>query len=216
MLIAPLSPEESAKVEIIRGPNIKECPACPEMQDNLKLPVLLKANDNVSTDDIMPAGAKVLPLRSNIPEISKFTFERLDTEFYNRATSLSQKGCFVVGGENYGQGSSREHAALAPMYLGVRAVIVKSFARIHKANLINYGIIPITFANPSDYDLISQDDVIEISNINSSLENGTDFEITVTGKNGTKRIVGTNSLDERSRAILKAGGLASYTRMGGQ
>ena len=216
MLIAPLSPEESAKVEIIRGPNIKECPACPEMQDNLKLPVLLKANDNVSTDDIMPAGAKVLPLRSNIPEISKFTFERLDTEFYNRATSLSQKGCFVVGGENYGQGSSREHAALAPMYLGVRAVIVKSFARIHKANLINYGIIPITFANPSDYDLISQDDVIEISNINSSLENGTDFEITVTGKNGTKSIVGTNSLDERSRAILKAGGLASYTRMGGQ
>ena len=164
----------------------------------------------------MPAGAKVLPLRSNIPEISKFTFERLDTEFYNRATSLSQKGCFVVGGENYGQGSSREHAALAPMYLGVRAVIVKSFARIHKANLINYGIIPITFANPSDYDLIAQDDVIEISNINSSLENGTDFEITVTGKNGTKSIVGTNSLDERSRAILKAGGLASYTRMGGQ
>ena len=102
------------------------------------------------------------------------------------------------------------------MYLGVRAVIVKSFARIHKANLINYGIIPITFANPSDYDSISQDDVMEISNINSSLENGTDFEITVTGKNGTKSIVGTNSLDERSRAILKAGGLASYTRMGGQ
>jgi aconitate hydratase len=102
------------------------------------------------------------------------------------------------------------------MFLGVRAVIVKSFARIHKANLINYGIIPITFANPSDYDLISQDDVIEISNITSALENGTDFEITVTGKNGTNKIVGTNSLDERSRAILKAGGLASYTRMGGQ
>lgn len=219
MLIAPFSVEESAKVEINRGPNIKECPACPKMENNLKFPVLLKAKDNVSTDDIMPAGAKVLPLRSNIPEISKFTFERLDTTFYERAmalTSENKKGCFVVGGENYGQGSSREHAALAPMYLGVRAVIVKSFARIHKANLINYGIIPIVFENPSDYDLIEQDDVLEISNIEKSLTANTKFEITINGKNGIKQIFGQNTLDERSSAILKAGGLASYTRNGGQ
>lgn len=212
MLIAPLSESESAKVEIVRGPNIKPCPSTAAMADTLSLPVLLKAGDNVSTDDIMPAGAKVLPLRSNIPEISKFAFERLDASFYERATALTQKGCFVVGGENYGQGSSREHAALAPMYLGVRAVIVKSFARIHKANLVNYGIIPITFENAADYDKIAQGDTISITNIESALKNGTPFELTC----GNAKIVGTNALDERSRAVLLAGGLASYTRNGGQ
>lgn len=221
MLIAPLSIEESSKIEIIRGPNIKPCPASPACSDSLKIPVLLKAQDNVSTDDIMPAGAKVLPLRSNIPEISKFTLERLDTSFYSRAMeniektanlSNNEKGCVVVGGENYGQGSSREHAALAPMYLGVRAVITKSFARIHKANLINYGIIPITFANPSDYDKINQDDILEITNIADALKTGCDFNIVC--NNNT--IIGTNSLDERSRKILQEGGLAVYTRNGGQ
>jgi len=212
MLIEPLSEDESVKVEVIRGPNIKPCPASPEMQDSLTLPVLLKTSDNVSTDDIMPAGAKVLPFRSNIPEISKFTFERLDTTFYERATSLPTKGCIVVGGENYGQGSSREHAALAPMYLGVRCVLTKSFARIHKANLINYGIIPITFANPADYDLLQQGDTIQIKDIFESLEKGTPFKIQL----GDKEIVGENTLDERSRQILRNGGLASYTRNGGQ
>lgn len=212
MLIAPLSDEESAKVEIVRGPNIKPCPATAEPAESLKLPVLLKAGDNVSTDDIMPAGAKVLPLRSNIPEISKFAFERLDATFYERANSLNPKGCFVVGGENYGQGSSREHAALAPMYLGVRAVIVKSFARIHKANLINYGIIPITFANADDYNKINCNDVLEITNIKDALENAKPFII----KCGGNTFEGTNSLDERSSKILLSGGLAAYTRNGGQ
>lgn len=221
MLIAPLSIEDASKVEIVRGPNIKPCPASPECSSSLKIPVLLKAADNVSTDDIMPAGAKVLPLRSNIPEISKFTLERLDTTFYQRAmdcakaqenSDATEKGCIIVGGENYGQGSSREHAALAPMYLGVRVVLVKSFARIHKANLINYGIIPITFANPNDYDKISCGDILQITNIKQALETGCNFEILC----NNVQIEGQNTLDERSRNILKAGGLAVYTRNGGQ
>ncbi len=217
MLISPLDTKDAEAIEIIRGPNIKPCPSSPEMTDVMENPVLLKAGDNVTTDDIMPAGAKVLPLRSNIPEISKFTFERIDTEFYTKAINHqknSGKGCFVVGGENYGQGSSREHAALAPMYLGVRAVIVKSFARIHKANLINYGIIPITFKNPADYDLIESGDILTIENISAALKTGDNFVITIQ-RNG-KKIEGVNGLDERSRTILVDGGLAVYTRKGGQ
>lgn len=211
MLIAPLPQNEAEKVEILRGPNIKPCPSCPEYQPSLKLPVMLKTGDNVSTDDIMPAGAKVLPLRSNIPEISKFTLTRLDETFYDRCAATNFSGCFVVGGDNYGQGSSREHAALGPMYLGVRAIITKSFARIHKANLINYGIIPITFVNPADYDIINQNDVLEITNIEEALDTGCEFNIVVNGKT----IKGTNDLAQRSRNILKQGGLAAYTRNGG-
>jgi aconitate hydratase len=220
MLISPLEPKEAASVEIVRGPNIKPCPASPEMTDNLTFPVLLKAGDNVSTDDIMPAGAKVLPFRSNIPEISKFTFERIDTEFYLKANKLKEEGktgCFVIGGDNYGQGSSREHAALAPMYLGVRAVIVKSFARIHKANLVNYGVIPMTFADPSDYDKIELGDTLSITSVMDSLKTAKPFVITITKKDGsTVEIKANNDLDQRSRDILLEGGLASYTRNGGQ
>lgn len=216
MLISPLPPEKAKDVEIVRGPNIKPCPPCKECSDNLKLPVLLKAASNVSTDDIMPAGTKVLPFRSNIPEISKFTYERLDSAFYKKAEAINFSGCIVVGAENFGQGSSREHAALGPMYLGVRAIITKSFARIHKANLINYGIIPITFKNPDDYDKIAEGDTIEISNIFESLKNGTSFNITLHSKSGDVKIEGVNDLAQRSRNILLAGGLASYTRAGGQ
>ncbi|MDR1748973.1 MAG: aconitate hydratase [Spirochaetaceae bacterium] len=212
MLLPPLPPEKAAKIEIVRGPNIKPCPVSPALENTLTLPVLLKAGDNVSTDDIMPAGTKVLPLRSNIPEISRFTFERLDTTFYERAKNAA--GCFVIGGENYGQGSSREHAALAPMYLGVRAVLVTSFARIHKANLINYGILPIVFANPEVYNRLSRDDVLEITNITAALEKGTAFEII--RPSDTMKFEGSNTLDKRSREILLAGGLAAYTRGGGQ
>lgn len=216
MLIAPLPLEKAKDVEIVRGPNIKPCPPCKECANNLKLPVLLKAASNVSTDDIMPAGTKVLPFRSNIPEISKFTYERLDANFYKKAEAINFSGCIVVGAENFGQGSSREHAALGPMYLGVRAIITKSFARIHKANLINYGIIPITFKNPDDYDKISEGDTVEISNIFKSLKDGSDFDVTVHSKAGDVKICGVNDLAERSRNILLAGGLASYTRAGGQ
>lgn len=213
MIIPPLSEEEASKVEILRGPNIKPCPACREYKSNMSLPVRLKAKDNVSTDDIMPAGAKVLPLRSNIPEISKFTLTRLDETFYTRSEEANFADCCVVGGENYGQGSSREHAALGPMYLGVRAVITKSFARIHKANLINYGIIPMTFTDPDDYDKISQGDTLELVDLDSSLKNGTPFIVKI---NGTKQITCVNDIAKRSADILMAGGLAAYTRNGGQ
>lgn len=211
MIIPPLPQEEAEKVEILRGPNIKPCPKCRDYEPSLKLPVRLKAGDNVSTDDIMPAGAKVLPLRSNIPEISKFTLTRLDETFYTRSEEANFANCVVVGGENYGQGSSREHAALGPMYLGVRAIITKSFARIHKANLINYGIIPMNFVNPADYDIIKQGDVLEITNIEEALNTGCEFNIVCSGKT----IKGTNDLAKRSRDILKQGGLAAYTRNGG-
>ena len=216
MLIPPLDEKEASQVEILRGPNIKPCPPCAKPADSLKLPVLLKAGNNVSTDDIMPAGTKVLPFRSNIPEISKFAYERLDADFYKKAEAIKFSGCFVVGGENFGQGSSREHAALGPMYLGVRAVIVKSFARIHKANLINYGILPIVLKNADDYDKIESGDTLEITNIFDSLKNEKPFNITLHGKNGDVKIEGVNDLAERSRKILLEGGLASYTRNGGQ
>ncbi len=216
MLIAPLDQQEAQAVEIVRGPNIKPCPASPAFQPSLTLPVLLKAADNVSTDDIMPAGTKVLPFRSNIPEISKFTFERIDENFYAKAEKNGFAGCVVVGGENYGQGSSREHAALGPMYLGVRVVLVKSFARIHQANLINYGIIPITFADPADYDTIQEGDTLELTNLAAAIDDGADFSITVTGQSGTRTITGRNTMAQRSRDIIKAGGLAAYTRAGGQ
>ena len=211
MMIAPLPLEEAQKVEILRGPNIKPCPKCRDYEPKLSLPVRLKAGDNVSTDDIMPAGAKVLPLRSNIPEISKFTLTRLDETFYTRSEAENFANCIVVGGENYGQGSSREHAALGPMYLGVRAILTKSFARIHKANLINYGIIPMNFVNPADYDIINQGDILELTNIEEALNTGCEFEVICNGK----VIKATNDLAARSREILKQGGLAAYTRNGG-
>lgn len=216
MLIPPLAEKYTSDVEILRGPNIKPCPPCRPCADEFTLPVLLKAGSNVSTDDIMPAGTKVLPFRSNIPEISKFTYERLDADFYKKAEAIDFSGCFVVGAENFGQGSSREHAALGPMYLGVRAVIVKSFARIHKANLINYGIIPITFADSADYDKISEGDTIALTGIKESLSKGTPFRLTLRSKDGEHSFEGVNDLAERSRRILLEGGLAVYTRNGGQ
>jgi len=212
MIIAPLSVEDSQKVEILRGPNIKPCPPCREYAPKLSLPVRLKASDNVSTDDIMPAGAKMLPLRSNIPEISKFTLTRLDETFYTRSEEAKFADCCVIGGENYGQGSSREHAALGPMYLGVRAVITKSFARIHKANLINYGIIPMTFKDAADYDKIKQGDTLELSNIDEALKNGTNFKVLINGKDEIECV---NDIAKRSAEIIMAGGLAAYTRKGG-
>lgn len=160
MTSKPLPQEEAKKVEIVRGPNIKPLPSFDKLPDVLEGTALLKVVDNITTDHIMPAGAKILPLRSNIPEISKYVFEAVDENFSKRA--LESSGGFIIGGENYGQGSSREHAALAPKYLGVKAVIVKSFARIHLANLVNFGIVPLTFKNPADYDRIELGDKIEL------------------------------------------------------
>ncbi|MBQ9238245.1 MAG: aconitate hydratase [Treponema sp.] len=212
MIIPPLPEDAAAHVEIERGPNIKPCPACPPCAPSLILPILLKTGDNVSTDDIMPAGTTVLPFRSNIPEISKFTFSRIDQTFYARAAAQNFSGCIVVGGENYGQGSSREHAALGPMYLGVRAVIVKSFARIHQANLINYGIIPITLENSADYDILRQGETVTLPNIAEALGTGTAFIIKTADGISLR---GKNTLSLRSRNILRAGGLVAYTRSHG-
>ncbi|CEG11295.1 putative Aconitate hydratase, Aquifex type [groundwater metagenome] len=159
--IAPLPIDVARNVQIIRGPNIKPLPKFEPQTGRMKGEILIKLIDNISTDHIMPAGAKILPLRSNIPEISKYVFNVVDDKFYQRA--IEQKGGFIVAGENYGQGSSREHAAIAPRYLGIKAVIAKSFARIHTANLINFGILPLMFENKNDYDRIEQGDIIEIS-----------------------------------------------------
>ncbi|MGI5173924.1 aconitate hydratase [Treponema sp. OMZ 840] len=221
MFIRPLPPEKAADIEIIRGPNIKSCPLPPDPAPSLILPVILKAPDNVSTDDILPAGAKMLPLRSNIPEIAKFTLERIDPDFYANAKALlaaGHPGSIVVGGENYGQGSSREHAALAPMYLGIRAVLAKSFARIHRANLINYGILPLIFENPHDYDTLAKGDILSLTNIDTALHNASDFVIEHTDNRGNAKgcFKAVNDLDMRSRKILAAGGLSVYTRKGGQ
>ncbi|MDI6730439.1 MAG: aconitate hydratase [Candidatus Altarchaeum sp.] len=159
--IKPLPVETAKNTIIIRGPNIKPLPKFEPQIGRMIGEILIKVSDNISTDHIMPAGAKILPLRSNIPEISKYVFNVIDAQFYQRATE--KKGGFIVGGENYGQGSSREHAAIAPRYLGIKAVIAKSFARIHTANLINFGILPLMFENKSDYDRLEQGDIIEIS-----------------------------------------------------
>ncbi|NHJ22165.1 MAG: aconitate hydratase [Candidatus Lokiarchaeota archaeon] len=205
LIVPPLPPEEAKNVEVIRGPNIKPLPEFNPLPDKLEGEVLLKVENDVTTDHIMPAGAEILPLRSNIPEISKYVFNVIDETFHNR--SLEKGGGFIVGGENYGQGSSREHAAIAPKYLGLKAVIVKSFARIHLANLINFGIVPLTFANKNDYDAIEQGDKFEIDL--TTLESGT-----VVLKNITKgsKINLTHSLSETEIKIVKAGGKLPFIK----
>ena len=199
MIIPPLSPEEANKVEIIRGPNIKPLPEFNPIPDKLEGDVLLKVEDDITTDHIMPAGAKILPLRSNIPEISKYVFNVIDEKFHDR--SLETGGGFIVGGENYGQGSSREHAAIAPKYLGIKAVIVKSFARIHLANLVNFGIVPLTFVNKEDYNKIDQGDKFEIDL--TMLDSGKAILKNLT-KNSEIEL--THSLSETDVKELKAGG----------
>lgn len=197
-------PPTRKKVEVIRGPNIKPLPIKDRLSEKLTGKVLLKVEDNITTDHIMPAGAKVLPLRSNVPAISEFVFSVIDTEFPKRARESG--GGFVVGGANYGQGSSREHAALAPMFLGVRMVLTKSFARIHLANLINFGILPITFMNEYDYDKIQQGDELEldVSNLNGNLllkniTKGVDISV-------------KHSLSSRDIEIIQSGGSLAYAK----
>jgi len=199
MIIPPLPPEKAKKVEIVRGPNIKPLPEFNPLPEKLEGEVLLKVEDDITTDHIMPAGANILPLRSNIPEISKFVFNIVDESFHDR--SLERNGGFVVGGENYGQGSSREHAAIAPKYLGLKAVIVKSFARIHLANLVNFGIVPLTFVNKDDYNKIEQGDKFEIDL--TTIQSG---EIILKNISKNIEIPLTHSLSETEIEVLKAGG----------
>ncbi|MDR0539622.1 MAG: aconitate hydratase [Spirochaetaceae bacterium] len=209
--IPPLPPEEAVNVSIQRGPNIKPCPQFTAAPADFLLETLIKTGDNISTDDIMPAGAKVLPLRSNIPEIAKYVFAPVDSGFYARA-SAAKSGC-IIGGANYGQGSSREHAALAPAYLGVKAVIVKSFARIHKANLINYGILPFTFADDAGYDGIKQGDPLVFSGIRAFLQSDAPV-FSVTNKRAGKSYTLRLEADGEERRILLAGGRIALMRDG--
>ena len=203
-LVDELSPP-GEKMELIMGPNIKPLPNFEKLEDHIEGPVLLKMGDNISTDEILPAGTKVLPFRSNIPEISKFTFGQVDESYYDRAMKFQKSGSVLVGGSNYGQGSSREHAAISPRYLGVKAVIVKSYARIHRKNLCNFGILPLIFVNPSDHDKISQEDVIEIKNVRKHIEKDNEFEVFNKTKNESYKVA--HNLTQRERDSILAGSL---------
>lgn len=208
-ILPPASEERADEVEVLRGPNIKPFPVSKPQEDTLSAELVLKVGDNITTDHIMPAGSKILPYRSNIPYLSKFCFGVCDTTFPDRAKELGSS--IIVGGSNYGQGSSREHAALVPMYLGIRAVITKSFARIHIANLINAGIMPLTFKNPEDYDKVSQGDKLTMKNVFAGMESG---EITLLDETTGETFTLICSFTERQKQILKAGGLLPYTKRG--
>ena len=206
-VLAPASEEEAKSLTVRRGPNIKPFPETHPVENTLRASLTLKVGDNITTDHIMPAGAKILPFRSNIPYLSKFCFSVCDENFPENAKKAGQS--ILVGGSNYGQGSSREHAALVPLYLGVRAVIAKSFARIHAANLINAGIMPLTFENPADYDKLMQNDMLSIENIFDGMESG---KMILHDETKNIDIPLTCSFTDRQKAILKAGGLLGYTK----
>jgi aconitate hydratase len=206
MLIIP--PEDGSSVEVQRGPNIVPLRELEPLPEEMNLDVLLKTEDNVSTDSILPAGNKVLPFRSNIPAIAEFAFSRIDKTFASRAKQ--DRFGMVVGGENYGQGSSREHAALAPRHLGLRVVLVKSFARIHRSNLINFGVLPLVFDNPADYEALEQGDRIELKDIHEQLKAGNNVEMIVQSKNTT--ITASHNMSPREMEILRAGGMINLVR----
>lgn len=208
MIILPATEEESANIIVKRGPNIKPIPQGIPTPTELNCSVVLKVGDNITTDHIMPAGAKILPFRSNVPKLSEFCFTVCDKEFPSRARELG--GGIIIGGSNYGQGSSREHAALVPLYLGIKCVIAKSFARIHAANLINFGILPLTFENESDYDKFDKCDDISIKDLAKAVKSADTVTI-VNNTNGNSAILKI-SLTERQRNILLAGGLLAYTK----
>jgi len=210
-IIFPLPAAEAEKVEIVTGPNIVPFPDFTELPDDLSAEIILKTGDNISTDGIMPAGSKVLPYRSNIPAISQFVFEQIDPGFAARAKE-KQPGA-VVGGENYGQGSSREHAALAPRYLGIRLKIAKSFARIHKANLVNFGIVPLVFKDPADYDLLQQGEKLLIPHLRTMIVRGA---TTIPVEVGGRTFLTILDVSDRQRRELLAGGTLNYVRTAGK
>ena len=210
--VIPPADEETAKtLEVLRGPNIKKFPDTFPQENTLTAPLILKVGDNITTDHIMPAGAKILPYRSNIPHLSQFCFAVCDETFPERAKAAGRS--VIVGGSNYGQGSSREHAALVPLYLGVRAVVAKSFARIHVANLINVGILPLTFKNPEDYDKLNMNDTLTFSDVHSGMDKGV---IMMKDETTCESFELSCSFTERQKDILKAGGLLAYTKEQGK
>jgi aconitate hydratase len=206
MILPPVDDPDA--VEIIRGPNIKPVPLADPVAETVSGRVLLKVDDNITTDHIMPAGATILPLRSNVPAIAEYVFWRVDEEFVERAKAWG--GGVIVGGENYGQGSSREHAALAPMYLGVRAVLAKSFARIHQDNLVNFGIVPLIFTDPADYERLEQGDELVIPDARTALQGGRLLAVHNRTQDQTYTV--THHLSPRQVSILLAGGLLNHVR----
>ena len=206
-VLAPLEPSEAAEAEVLRGPNIKPFPQSKAFSDSLEAELVLKVGDNITTDHIMPAGSKILPYRSNIPFLSQFCFQVCDPAFPERAKAAGDG--VIIGGSNYGQGSSREHAALVPMYLGIRVVIAKSFARIHVANLINAGILPLTFHTPEDYDKLQQGVKLSFGNILSGMNSGS---IQAVDKDSGTAITLDCDLSQRQKDIVLAGGLLNYTK----
>ena len=212
MIEKPADANDADAVEIKYGPNIKPFPTSTELPDSIEAPAILKVGDNITTDHIMPAGAKILPYRSNIPYLSNFCFKQCDEKFAERCKAAG-KG-LIIGGANYGQGSSREHAALVPLYLGIKAVIAKSFARIHCANLINAGIMPFTFANPDDYDKIDTDDTLTLPDIRRRIENGEAVVLENLTKGEKYELAYDYS--ERQTAMILDGGLLNYTKKSGK
>lgn len=211
LLDEPLPYEEAKNVKLYKGPNIASIPQMDDMPDQLEIPVLLKMGDNISTDEILAGGARVLPYRSNLPEISKFTFEIIDDTYYTRGKESVEKGGHaVIGGFNYGQGSSREHAALAPRYLGLRVALVKDFARIHWQNLVNFGVLPLTFVDVKDYDMLSEGDVLEVSGLRDKVKKDETFTLRVKGKN--QEINVKNALSERQKEIMLEGGIINWVK----
>lgn len=208
-LIPPV--KDTSKVEVIKGPNIKDISVKEPLKKKIEAEVLLKLGDNITTDDIMPAGSKVLPFRSNIPKISEFVFSGIDPTFSQRAMKAKEHGGgIVIGGENYGQGSSREHAAIAPMFLGLQAIISKSFARIHKANLINFGVLPLTFRNTADYETVEKGDRLAISDVINSLNGSQVYKVENLTKGTSFEAV--SDLNSRQKEIIIKGGLLPYTK----
>jgi len=211
LFVRPLTSEDSIEVKLSKGPNIAALPTFQPCHDKLEVPVLLKLGDNISTDTIMPAGARVLSFRSNIPKIAEFVFDPVDPSYCRRATAIKEKGGhIIVAGNNYGQGSSREHAAIAPRYLGLHAVIAKSFARIHWQNLVNFGVIPLTFNDPSDFDGIDLEDVILIENIHHCLKNG--HQVEALNKTKNRRYALSQTLSPRQLEIFFRGGLINWMK----
>jgi aconitate hydratase len=206
MLVPPV--EDTSGLDIIKGPNIKDVPLKEPLFDNLEAEVLLKLGDNITTDDIMPAGSKILPLRSNIPAISEYVFAGIDSGFSSRAGR--GEGFIVIGGDNYGQGSSREHAAIAPMYLGLQAVISKSFARIHRSNLINFGILPLEFKDKSDHERIEQGDILRIEDVRSYLRGVVGCMVRNVNKDYSFEVAA--NLNNREAELIEKGGLLAHTR----
>jgi aconitate hydratase len=204
-LIIP--PQKNGDVEVARGPNIKPLPLAEPLAQTIKATVLIKLEDNVSTDHILPAGSKILPLRSNIPAISEYVFHYVDPEFPAKAKAAGAS--IIVGGSNYGQGSSREHAALAPMYLGVKAVLAKTYARMHHTNLVNFGILPLVFVKDGDYDSINVDDVLEIPDVRDAVGSG---EVTVRNTTQGYEFTARHNLSERQVEVLREGGLLNHIK----